>query len=166
MVRAKEVPTFEEWLERDRRALGGYDVVPALRAPAESWENAIAQRVLGTQVGRAHMCLVYGSQRGDEPGPARIALQLIEDVVAKTGGDGRLGIAAWPGVRKLEVGPELWKALGIVYEVLARFDGTYYPRIAVAYERFIERAEPDDPDLPAARNYLDQIRAIQSHFHR
>ena len=166
MVRANEVPTFEEWLERDRRALGGYDVVPALRAPAESWENAIAQRVLGTQVGRAHMCLVYGSQQGDEPGPARIALQLLEDVVAKTGGDGRLGIAAWPGVRKLEVGPELWKALGIVYEVLARFDGTYYPRIAVAYERFIERAEPDDPDLPAARNYLDQIRAIQSHFHR
>jgi len=109
---------------------------------------------------------------GDEPGPARIALQLIEDVVAKTGGDGRLGIAAWPGVRKLEVGPELWKALGIVYEVLARFDGTYYPRIAVAYERFIERAEPDDPiyrrrattSIRSARSSLTSTAEAMAYF--
>ena len=166
MVRTNEFPSFEQWLEHDRQAIGTYNVVPALRAPDESWENTIGQRVLGTQVARAHLCLVYGSERGDAPGPARIALQLLEDVVAKTGGDERLGIAAWPGAHKLDVGPAVWKDLGIVYEILARRDGAYYPRIAVAYDRFVERADPGDPDVPAARDYLEQTRAARFQIHR
>jgi len=166
MVRASEFPTFAEWLQLDNKAMGRFDVVPALRAPAESWENALGQRVLGTQVGRAHVCLVYGSERGNAPRSARIALQLLEDVVAKTGGDEKLGIPAWPGVLKLDVGPGLWKDLGIVYEILSRTDTTYYPRIAIAYERFVERADPGDPDVPAARSYLEQTRTLQSQLHR
>jgi hypothetical protein len=166
MVRTNEFPSFEQWLEHDRQAIGTYNVVPALRAPDESWENTIGQRVLGTQVARAHLCLVYGSERGDALGPARIALQLLEDVVAKTGGDERLGIAAWPGAHKLDVGPAVWKDLGIVYEILARRDGAYYPRIAVAYDRFVERADPGDPDVPAARDYLEQTRAARFQIHR
>jgi hypothetical protein len=159
MVRASEFPTYEEWAERDRKAMDSYDVVPALRASEESWENALAQRVLGTQVGRAHLCLVYSSERGDTPEPARNALILLEDVVAKAGGDQKLGIAGWPGMRKLDIGPGVWKDLAIAYEMLARSDGKYDPRIAVAYQRFIEQADADDPDLPTVSRILGQMRA-------
>ena len=159
MVRASEFPTYEEWAERDRKAMDSYHVVPALRASEESWENALAQRVLGTQVGRAHLCLVYSSERGDAPEPARNALVLLEDVVAKAGGDQKLGIAGWPGMRKLDIGPGVWKDLAIAYEMLARSDGKYDPRIAVAYQRFIEQADADDPDLPMVGRILGQMRA-------
>ena len=159
MVRASEFPSYEEWAERDRKAMDSYDVVPALRASEESWENALAQRVLGTQVGRAHLCLVYSSERGDTPAPARNALILLEDVVAKAGGDQKLGIAGWPGMRKLDIGPGVWKDLAIAYEMLARSDGKYDPRIAVAYQRFIEQADADDPDLPTVSRILGQMRA-------
>jgi hypothetical protein len=165
LVRAGDLPTFEAWLERDRRAMATYDVVPALRAQAESWEHALGQRVLGMQVGRAHQSLVYGNENGD-PAPAGVALGLLEDVVVKSGGDEKLGIEGWPGVPKLDMGPALWKDLGIVYEIFARTDKKYFPRIAVAYEGFIERAEPGDPDVPAARNYLQQIRLFQGRLHR
>jgi hypothetical protein len=161
MVPAGAYPTFEQWLQRDSKALGKFDVVPALRAPEESWENALGQRILGTQVGRAHMCLVYGSENGDGPGTARIALRLLEDVVAKTGGNEKLGIVGWPGVSKFDLGPAVWKDLGIVYEILSHTDGKYYPSIAVAYEKFVEQADPKDPDLPAARNYLEQVQTTR-----
>jgi hypothetical protein len=166
MVRAADFPTFEEWLARDRLAMGAYDVVPALRAPEESWESTLGQRVLGMQVGRAHMCLVYSSERGDAPGPARIALQLLEDVIAKTGGNAQLGIAAWPGVHKLDVGPAVWKDLGIVYEILSHTDGKLYPRIAVAYQKFVEQADPGDADLATIRGFLEQTRAAQFQIQR
>ena len=32
------------------------------------------------------------------------------------------------------------------------------PRVALAYEKFVERAEPDDKDVPAARQYVEQHR--------
>ena len=159
LVRTSEFPTYQEWAERDRKAIGTYDVVPALRAPEESWENALAQRVLGTQVGRAHLCLVYSSERGDAPEPARNALRLLEDVVVKAGGDEKLGIAGWPGMRKLDIGPGVWKDLGTAYGILSRGEGRYDPRLAVAYEKFVEQADADDPDLPAVRKILEQTRA-------
>ena len=159
LIPANEVPTYQEWVERDGKAITGYDVVPALRAPDESWENTLAQRVLGMQVGRAHLCLVYSNELGDAPEPARNALRLLEDVVAKTGGDEALGIAAWPGLRRLDTGPALWKDLGIAYDLMARVDGRYAPRVAVAYQRFVERAAADDPDLPTARRILEEARA-------
>ena len=161
LVRASEFPSYQEWAERDAKAMGSYDVAPALRAPAESWENALAQRVLGTQVGRAHLCLVYSSEQGDAAEPARHALRLLEDVVAKAGGDEKLGIAAAPGMRKLEIGPAVWKDLGTAYQIVARGDGRYDPRAAVAYGKFIERADARDPDLPTARNIVEQARAAR-----
>jgi len=159
LVRASEFPTYQEWTERDRQAMGSYDVTPALRAPDESWENALGQRVLGTQVGRAHLCLVYSSERGDAAEPAQNALRLLEDVIAKAGGDRELGIAGEPGLRKLDLGPGVWKDLGIAYQILSRAEGRYGPRIAVAYAKFVERAAADDPDLPTARRILEQAHA-------
>jgi len=69
MIRENEVPGYQEWAKRDGQAMAGYDVVPALRAPEESWENAVAQRVLGMQIARAHMCLLYSSELGNAPSP-------------------------------------------------------------------------------------------------
>ncbi|MGA7741087.1 MAG: DUF2723 domain-containing protein [Polyangia bacterium] len=158
LVRASQFPSYQEWAERDARAMDNYDVAPALRAPVESWENALAQRVLGTQVGRAHLCLVYSSEQGDAAEPARKAIGLLEDVVAKAGGDDKLGIAAARGMRKLDIGPAVWKDLGTAYQIVARADGRYDPRVAVAYGKFIERADAGDPDLPAARAIVEQTR--------
>ena len=162
LVRASEFPTYQEWAERDRQAIGAYDVTPALRAPEASWEMALARRVLlDTQVGRAHIALLYAHQLGDAPDPARTALRLLEDVVAKSGGDEELGIAAWPGMRKLDTGPGVWRNLGLAYQLLSHGDDTYTPRFAVACQRFVAQADPNDPDLPAARKYLDEARAAQ-----
>ncbi len=160
LVRASKFPSYEQWAERDRQAIASYDVALALRAPDESWENSLGQRVLGTQVGRAHLCLVYSSERGGAAEPAQYALRLLEDVIAKAGGDERLGIARWPGMRKLDLGPGVWKDLGIAYEILSRIDGRYDPRIAVAYEEFIEQAAADDPDLATARKILQQTGTV------
>jgi len=66
-----------------------------------------------------------------------------------------------PGLRKLALGPGVWKDLAITYEILSRIDGRDDPRIAVAYERFVEQAAADDPDLPTARKILEQTRAAQ-----
>jgi hypothetical protein len=161
LVRAREFPTYEEWAELDRRALGAYDVAPALRAPDDSWEWALGQRAIGTQAGRAHIALLYAHERGDDPNAARTALRLLEDVIAKAGGDEELGIAAWPGVGKFEVGPSVWKDLGMAYQFLSYVDDRYTPRFTIACARFVQRAHADDPDLPAARKYLEEARAAQ-----
>ena len=161
LVRANKFPTYEEWAERDRQAIGAYDVAPALRAPDESWERALGRRVIGTQVGRANRALLYAHERGDDPDATRSALRLLEDLIAKAGGDEELGIAAWPGMRKFELGPSVWKNLGMAYQFLFHTDDTYTQRFTVACERFVELAHADDPDLPAARKYLDDLRAAQ-----
>jgi len=100
------------------------------------------------------MCLLYSSELGNAPEPARQALRLLEDVVAKTGGDGALAIAAWPGLRRLETGPALWKDLGIAYDVLARVDGQDPTRVVLAYQRFVERAAADDPTCREYAGFL------------
>ena len=156
VVPASQFPTFEEWQERDRKAIGNYSVVPALRAPDGSWEYALGQLVMATQGGRAHLALVYSNEHDNIPAPARMSVNLLEDIVAKAGGEGRLGIPGYPGMRKLVIGPTVWKDLGIGYEILGRVDASFYPRVALAYEKFVERAEPNDPDVPAARNYVEQ----------
>jgi hypothetical protein len=161
LVRPAEFPTYEEWVERDRQAIGTYDIAPALRAPDESWENGLGRRVIDSQVGRAHLALVYSDERGGALEPARYALRILEEVVAQSGGDGELGVAAAPEMRKIEPGAALWKNLGLAYQVLARSDGRYAARLAIACARFVQRARADDPDLPAARKYLDEMRPPQ-----
>jgi hypothetical protein len=162
LVPAGQFPSFEEWLARDRRAMGSYDVMPALRAREGSWESALGDLVMSTQGGRAHLALVYSNENGNVPTPARLAVSLLEDIVAKAGGDERLGIAALKGLRKLALGAAIWKDLGIGYEILSRVDRAYYPRVALAYERYVETAAADDPDLPAARTYLTQHQPPRS----
>jgi hypothetical protein len=159
LVRASDFPTYEAWIVRDRQAMGAYDVTPALRALDESWERALGQRVLDTQIGRAHLALLYGQERGDPVDPARTALRLLEDVVAKTGGDRELGIPASPGTRKLDMGAGVWKNLALAYQFLSGVDGSYARRFTVACKRFVALAHPSDPDLPAARKYLEGVRA-------
>jgi hypothetical protein len=159
LVPSSQFPSFEQWVARDRRAMDSYDVLPALAARKGSWEQALGELVLGTEGGRAHLALVYSHERGNDPVAARVGVGLLEDLVAKAGGDARLGIASKPGVRKLELGPNIWKDLGIGYEVLARVDASYLPKVALAYEKFVERASPDDADAAAARKYLVTHRA-------
>ena len=158
-----QFPDFEQWTVLDRKALGSYDVMPALRASEGSWENALAQLVMTTQGGRAHLALVYSNDNNNAPEPARVSVGLLEDIVARAGGDKALGIAGQPGMRPLYLGPTVWKDLGIGYEILARTDPAYAPRVALAYEKFVERAEPDDKDLPAARQYIEQHRRARGH---
>jgi hypothetical protein len=104
----------------------------------------------GTNSG-AHLALVYSTDKGNAPVPARIALDLLEDVIAKAGGDEALRIAARSGTRSIFLGANLWKDVGIACEILSRVDPAYTPRVAIAYEKFVEEAPPDDPDLPKAR---------------
>lgn len=155
LVRAADFPEYAEWLARDKKAMGNYDVMPALRAREGSWEYVLGQMVLTTQSGRAHLALVYSTTHGNDPGPARTALALLEDIVAKAGGDEALGIPGLPGVNKIVIGPAVYKDLGIGYEVLSKVDPSYLPKVALSYEKFVERAEPDDTDLPAARKYVE-----------
>ena len=159
-VPAGEVPTYEAWAQQDRKAIGNYDVAPALRAPDDSWEHALGERALGTQAARAHLSLLYGSEQRTSLEPARNALRLLEDVVAKAGGDPQLKIAPSPGVRKLYLGAAVWKDLGIAYEVLSQDDESYVPRVVIAYKKFIDCAEPDDPDVATVRKFLGQTRMV------
>ncbi len=161
LVPASQFPTFEQWAARDGKALDHYDVMPALRAPEGSWEYALAKLVMTTQGGRAHLALVYSNESGNAPAPARVAVSLLEDLVAKAGGDKRLGISGLPGLRQIYLGPNVWKDLGIGYEILSRTDPAYTPKVAVAYEKFVERASADDADLAAARKYVEQRRAVR-----
>jgi len=163
LVPASQFPTFEQWTGRDRTALGNYDVLPALRAPEGSWENALGKLVMTTQGGRAHLALVYSNESGNAPAPARAAVALLEDLIAKAGGDKTMGIAGAPGMRELYLAPNVWKDLGIGYEILSRVDAAYAPKVALAYEKFVERAAPDDTDLPAARQYVEQHRPAKAH---
>jgi hypothetical protein len=158
LVPASQFPSFEEWQARDRRAIGSYSVVPALRSREGSWEYALGQLAMATQGGRAHLALVYSNEHGNIPAPARMSVNLLEDIVAKAGGDETLKIPSYPGMRQLYIGPTVWKDLGIGYEILGRVDASYNPRVALAFEKFVERAAPDDADVPAARNYLEQHR--------
>jgi hypothetical protein len=158
LVPTSQFPTFDEWAARDRKALGSYDVMPALRARDGSWESALGKLVMTTQGGRAHLALVYSNESGNAPTPARAAVNLLEDLVAKAGGDKASGIAGLPGMPQLFLGPTVWKDLGIGYEILSHVDATYTPKVALAYEKFVERATPDDTDLPAARKYVEQHR--------
>ena len=58
------------------------------------------------------------------------------------------------------MGPAVWKDLGILYEILSHTDRRVTPRIAMAYEKFLNRADANDPDLPAALKYLQESRPI------
>jgi hypothetical protein len=158
LVHTSQFPSFEEWTVRDRRAMGSYDGLPALTSREGSWEHALGQLVLGTQGGRGHLALFYSHERGNDPAAARYAISLLEDLVAKTGGNADLGIASTPGVRGQILNANIWKDLGIGYEILSRGDPKALPKVAIAYEKYVERAAPDDADLPAARKYVADHR--------
>jgi hypothetical protein len=161
LVPASQFPSYEQWAARDRKALGNYDVMPALRAPEGSWENALGKLVMTTQGGRAHLALVYSNESGNAPALARASVDLLEDLVAKAGGDKTLGIPGRPGLPELSIGSNVWKDLGIGYEILSHVEPKFTPKVALAYEKFVERASSDDADLPAARRYVEQHRPRQ-----
>jgi hypothetical protein len=158
LVPASQMPTFEQWMVRDEQAIGDYDVIPSLRAREGTWENALGQLVLGTQGGRAHLALVYSHERQNDPVPARTAIGLLEDLVAKTGGYAKLGIASRWGLREVPLGGNIWKDMGIGYEILSKVDTSFLPKVTTAYEKFVEQAPADDADLPAARRYVTDHR--------
>jgi hypothetical protein len=155
LVPVGRFPSFEEWQVRDHKAMGNYDVIPALMASDGSWEHSISELVLTTQGGRAHLCLIFSHERNNDPKIARQSVNLLEDLLAKAGGDSTLAIPAYPGMRKLIINANVWKDLGIGYEILSRGDPSYFPRVGLAFEKFVERAPADDTDIPAARKYLE-----------
>jgi hypothetical protein len=157
IVPVAEFPDYNTWLARDRKAMGDYDVFPALSARDGSWEKMLGQLVMTTQSGRAHLALVYSTDHGNLLPPARFAVTLLEDIIAKAGGDEAVGVRAFRSMRRLDTASGLWKDLGIGYEILSHYDPSYTPRVAIAYAKFLERADPDDKDIPAARGY------VQSH---
>ena len=158
LVPAASFPTFEEWRAKDQAAMGAYDLRTAMRFRPGSWEHALGEMSLATQGGRAHLALVYANERRNEPAIARVSLGLLEEIVAIAGGDKDLGIAADPGMPALFVGPTVYKDLGIAYEILAKTEPSQLPKVGIAYEKFVQRSLPDDPDLPAARAYVQQMR--------
>lgn len=154
LVPAAEFPDYDTWLARDGKAIGNYDVVPALAAPDGTWEKMLGQLAMTTQSGRAHLALLYSTEHGNALAPARTAVALIEDIIAKAGGDEDLGIRPFRGMRKLDTAAALWKDLGIGYEILSHHDPSFTSRVTLAYQKFIERAPPDDKDIEAARGYV------------
>jgi hypothetical protein len=156
LLPADKFPSFEEWQSRDRKAMGNYDIRPSLLARYGTWERVLGELVLTTQGGRGHLILVYSHERNNDRNLARQAVNLLEDIVGKAGGDPELAIPGQAGMPKLLIGPNIWKDLGIGYEILSQGDASYAPRIGLAFEKFVERAVPDDADLPAARGYLEK----------
>jgi len=159
LVPAERFPAFEEWAERDRQAMAHYDPMPALRFPAGSWEQMLGELALNTQAARAQLALVYSHVMGNAEAPARLAVNLLEEVVRRVGGSPALGIPAEAGLPALDIHPTVFKNLGIGYEVLSHFDPTFAPRTVKAWELFVAKAPETDPDLPATRAYLQQARA-------
>jgi hypothetical protein len=159
LVPTAQFPTFETWLARDRQALGGYQATPALRMPEGTWENALGQLALATEGGRAHLALVYSHERQNDAVAGRYAISLLEDLVGKCGGDAKLGIAAQSGLGPIKLGPVIWKDMGIGYEILSKTDASFLSKVAIAYEKYVELAAADDPDLPIVRRYVAEHRA-------
>jgi hypothetical protein len=159
LVPADRFPSFEQWAERDRQAMANYDSLPALLYPVGSWEQILGELVLNVQAGRAHLALVYSHDAGNAEAPARLAVNLLEQIVRRAGGLPALGIPADPGVPSIEIHASILKNLGIGYEILSHTDPSFAPRIGKAWEIFVAKAPPTDPDLPAARAYLKEPRA-------
>jgi hypothetical protein len=147
-------PSFSEWVELDRKAMGGYDFLPAMRYPKGTWEQMLGELGLNMQVARAQVALLYSHENGNAPEPAQMSVALLEQVVRRAGGSPSLGIAREPGLPDLEVHAFIYKNLGIGYEILSRTDPSYLPRVAKAWHLFVDSSPADDADLPAARAYL------------
>jgi len=158
LVPADRFPSFEQWAERDSQAMATYDSLPALLYPAGSWEQMLGELVLNQQAARAHLALVYSHDAGNVEAPARLALNLFEQILRRAGGSPALGIPAEPGVSSIEIHASIFKDLGIGYEILSRKDPSFTPRIAQAWEIFVAKAPENDPDLPAVRAYLQRGR--------
>ena len=122
LVPADRYPSFEQWAERDRQAMANYDPVPALLYPIGSWEQMLGELALNMQASRAHLALVYSHDAGNAEAPARLAVNLLEQVVRRAGGSPALGIPAEPGVPSLELHATILKNLGIGYEILSHYD--------------------------------------------
>ena len=155
VVPASEFPSFHEWKRRDQEAMAGYDVLPALRASEGSWENALGQLALTAEGARAHLALVYSHDAGNALEPAQYSLALLEDVIAKAGGDDGLRIKGTPGLRRLTIASTVFRDIGIAYEIVSRAYPGYAHHVALAYRRFVETAAASDPDLAAARHYVE-----------
>jgi hypothetical protein len=163
LVPADRYPSFEQWAERDRQAMANYDSLTPLRYPIGSWEQMLGELVLNQQAARAHLALVYSHDAGNAEAPARLAVNLLEQVVRRAGGLPALGIPAEPGVPTIEVHASILKNLGIGYQILSHTDPSFAPRIAKAWEIFVSKAPATDPDLPAARAYLTGGRTSAQH---
>jgi len=159
VVPIDQYPTFEQWAERDRRAIANYDPRPALRFAEESWEEMLGELALNMQAARAQIALLYSHEMGNAEAPARLAVKQLEEVLRRAGGLPELGIPAEPGLPRLEIASNVFKNLGIGYEMLSHFDAAYVSRTAKAWELFIAKAPATDPDLPATRAYLQNFRS-------
>jgi hypothetical protein len=160
---ADRFPSFEQWAERDRQAMANYDPIPALLHPIGSWEQVLGELALNMQASQAHLALVYSHDAGNAEAPARLAVNLLEQVVRRAGGSPGLGIPGEPGVPTLDLHTTILKNLGIGYEILSHYDPTFASRTVKAWELFIAKAPATDSDLPAARAYVERAHAAAQH---
>ena len=159
LVPADRFPSFEQWAERARQAMATYDPMPALLHPAGSWEQVLGELALNMQASRAHLALVYSHDAGNSQAPARLAVNLLEQVLRRAGGSPALGIPGEAGVAPIALHSGIFKNLGIGYEILSHSDPTFTPRTVKAWELFLATAPATDPDIPAARAYVERARA-------
>ena len=163
LVAADRFPSFEQWAEGDRQAMGNYDPVPALLSPLGSWEQMLGELALNTQAARAHLALVYSHDAGNAEAPARFAVKLLEQIVRWAGGSPTLSIPAEPGVPTLDLNVSVLKNLGIGYEILSHYDPAFVSRTLKTWELFIAKAPATDSDLAAARAYVERAHAAAKH---
>ncbi len=154
LVPPDRYPRYTEWAQRDEEAQARFSPVLALRYPDGTWERQLGEMVLNTQAGRAKLALLYGNQPHAGPAPAQTARRLLEEVLRLAGGSAELGIPGEPGLPKTFVAAVAFKQLGIAYQQLSGVDGKYAALTGKAFQEFVRRSAPDDPDLERARAYL------------
>jgi hypothetical protein len=147
-------PSFGEWAARDQETSARFDPLPALRYPAGTWERQLAETTLNAQAGRANVALLYGMRPETGAAPALVARRLLEQVLRYAGGSPELGIAGEPGLPVTEIAALAFKNLGIAYQQLIRTDASYVDRTVKAFQEFVKRAKPTDPDMGNVRAFL------------
>lgn len=118
-----------EWLPRI--------AVPVARRGAGSWSRVVWQDAIGARHARAVKLLELGIARGDRA--------LLESATTE--------LAAFTFDHPDDL-PIAWKNLGLAYANLAQRDAGFVAPMRAAWEQYLRRADPADPQLAAIRQIM------------